>query len=234
MAATQEIIVSRTRQEWAEVINADWRKSIESIIQTGRDLMQAKDDLPNGQFGHMIKEDLCFSARTAQRLMHIARHPEIGNATPASHLPPSWAVLHELARLTPEDFREAKERGLITPVTTRREARQLATDMRAPEALPVPTEARRLAKETGRFVAASDGNIYSGASEEDGAEAARKRDQTYAVIDAISTLSGMPDPVRWMAETERWQLREFNREETERAIVWLAALAEKMDGSNGK
>ena len=32
----QEIQNVRTRHEWAEIINADWRKLIEGVIQTGR------------------------------------------------------------------------------------------------------------------------------------------------------------------------------------------------------
>lgn len=234
MSASQEIVDARTREEWAAVINADWRKSIEGIIQTGNDLIQAKAELPNGQFGFMIKDDLCFGPRTAQRLMQISRHPEIGNATPASHLPQSWVVLHELTNLTPGDFRAAVAEGLIGSETTKRQARQLAADERPEGMLPVPTEARRMAKESGKFVAASDGNIYSGASEEEGAEATRRRDQTYGAVDAIETLSEMPEADRWLAETEHWQLREFDQEKAKAAAAWLAALIAKMENKNGK
>lgn len=225
-----QTIETRTRKQWAEIINADWRKSIEGIIQTGNDLMQAKGELPNGQFGFMIQEDLSFSPRTAQRLMNIACHPEIGKCDAGVALPPSWTILHELANLTPEDFREAQERGLIGPETTRRQARKIAIDLREPEMLPVPSEARRMAAETGKFVPASDGNIYSGASEDEAAGAAKIRDQTYAVIDAIDQIFNMPDAAEWLKNAESWQLREFDKEKAEMAIRWLSQLLERIDG----
>ncbi len=63
----------RSRTEWAEIINADWRKSIEGIIQTGRDLAAAKAELPHGEFTALIEGDLPFSRRTAENLMSVSR-----------------------------------------------------------------------------------------------------------------------------------------------------------------
>lgn len=225
-----QTIETRSREQWVDIINTDWRKSIEGIIQTGNDLIQAKKELPNGQFGFMINEDLFFSPRTAQRLMHIARHPEIGKCDDVVALPHSWAVLNELTKLSPEDFREARDRGLIGPETTARQARKIAADVRDPEVLPVPSEARRMASETGKFVAASDGNIYSGASEAEASSAVKIRDQTYAVIDAIDQIFRMPDAAAWLAEAESWQLREFDKEKAEAAVQWLNRLLERIDG----
>ena len=73
-----------------------------SIIETGRLLNEAKDSLPHGEWGRMVKGKLPFDVRTAERLMEIARHPVIGNATHVSHLPPSWGTLYELSRIPEE------------------------------------------------------------------------------------------------------------------------------------
>jgi hypothetical protein len=98
----------------AEIINADWRKSIEGIIQTGRDLIGARAELPRGEFTKMVEADLPFSKSAAERLMNIAKHPAITAAATGRLLPSSWTVLSELASLSAEDFEDAQERGLTT------------------------------------------------------------------------------------------------------------------------
>ena len=105
---------SRFYARQAEIINADWRKSIEGIIQTGSDLIAAKGELPDGEFTKMIETGLPFSRQTAQQLMAITSHPAIANAPPGQHLPPSWTVLALLASLSAEDFKDAQEHGLTT------------------------------------------------------------------------------------------------------------------------
>jgi len=98
----------------AEIINADWRKSIEGIIQTGRNLAAAQAELSGGEFTKMIEADLPFSTRAAQQLMAIASDPAIANPNGGSDFPPGWAetVLAQLASLSAEDFEGAQARGL--------------------------------------------------------------------------------------------------------------------------
>ncbi len=100
----------------AEIINTNWRKSIEGIVQTGRDLIAAKRELPDGEFTKMIETDLPFSRQAAQQLMAIASDPAIANPNRGSDFPPSWVetVLAQLASLSAEDFEDAQERGLTT------------------------------------------------------------------------------------------------------------------------
>lgn len=245
MAATQEVIVKKSREEWAQIINADWRKSIEGIIQTGRDLVQAKIDLPNGQFGSMIREDLDFGIETARRLRRIAEHPKIGESTTGWPLPISWCVLSELSKLSAEDFEWAQERGLIDDATSVRKAHalhgalntppgQVVHPDRTPAELPRPTEARDIARETGRFVAASDGNIYSGATDEEGADADRRREQTYGARDAIELLAATKPPEQWLAEAETWWLHEFSIDDVRRARDWISQLLVAMEARDGK
>jgi hypothetical protein len=73
-------------------IVAAWNKQLASIIETGRRLINAKRKFP-GEFHAMIKQLLPFSVRTAQRLMVIAEHPVLSDATHGSRLPPSWRTL---------------------------------------------------------------------------------------------------------------------------------------------
>ena len=97
---------TRTADEWAKSITTAWQKSVESIIETGRQLKQAQDELEYGQWLNMIEEKkVPFEARTAQRLMRIAEHPILSNATNLSLLPPSWSTLYRLTEL-PDDVLE--------------------------------------------------------------------------------------------------------------------------------
>lgn len=228
----------RSRQEWAEVINADWRKSIDSIIQTGRDLAAAKAELDSSNFLAMVDADLPFTSGTAEKLIRIANHPAI-NKMSTSTLPPSWAVLSELTKLSKADFTDAANRGLIDSNTDARRARAVAGAYRVPEGgtvgagkspamLPTPSEARKIARETNRFVAASDGNIYSGASEEEGREYRDKRDSAFAILRAIETLSEAPEADDFFRTAERHWFVEFRPGAIDDARSWLTSFKEAM------
>ena len=226
----------RTRQQWAEIINSDWRKSIESIIQTGRDLADAKAELPHGEFETMVKSDLDFSPRMAQNLMQVAAHPRIGKANRGSHLPAGWTILRTLSRLSPEDFDWAEEHGLIDKDMSRGSAVAIVqaktTDAGVIPGnktdLPRPAEARNIARETGRFVAASDGNIYSGATKEEGDGYRSKMIQGASILEAIETLANAPDAEGWFKQAERHWFIDFRLSAIDDARAWLASIKEAM------
>ena len=89
--------------DFADAIVARWQDSVLAIIDVGKLLLGAKEALPHGEFGPMIESDrVPFSSRTAQRLMEIAEHSLLSNATRASHLPPSWMTVYELTKV-PDD-----------------------------------------------------------------------------------------------------------------------------------
>jgi hypothetical protein len=111
------------RELWAERITAAWRATVESIFEVGRCLIEAKasPNLTRGEFAAMIDSDLPFTARTAQRLMAIARNPWLAKATHMSLLPPSWGTLYELSRLPSEVFSAKIEAGEIWPEMQRKD-----------------------------------------------------------------------------------------------------------------
>ena len=57
----------RTRKEWATMISADWRKSIDAILATCKSLVAANDELGQTEFYDMVREDLPFSPNIAKR-----------------------------------------------------------------------------------------------------------------------------------------------------------------------
>ena len=101
-------------------ITTTWNKQVESILDTGRLLIQAKKELEHGQFTKMIEEQLPFGERTAQRLMTIAEHPVLSNPTHVWVLPSSWGTLYQIAANIPEErLEELLKDGTIKADTER-------------------------------------------------------------------------------------------------------------------
>jgi Protein of unknown function (DUF3102) len=76
----------------------------------GNKLIEAKQELEHGQFERMIREQLPFGKRTAQRLMVIAQDERLTNQDNMKLLPRSWGTLSELTTLDDNAFNEALER----------------------------------------------------------------------------------------------------------------------------
>lgn len=234
---TLTISNSRTRQEWAAVINADWRKSIESIIQTGRDLAAAKAELPHGEFTVMVETDLPFSRQYASRLIQIAAHPEIANVKNSARLPSRISTLAELVELSADDLRDAIDRGLVGPETKVKEARAIAGTYGSDPVvganasktmLPSPGEARKIARATGRLVAASDGNTYSGASAEEGEDYSRRRTDAFRTLEAITRLADIGDAGSFVSTIERHWLHDFRFSAIDDALAFLSDFKHEM------
>jgi hypothetical protein len=114
---------SSPRARWAKRIRAASRKTVESMIQTGKLLVEAKAKLKHGEFIAMLRSDLPFGPRTAQRLMRIARNPAISKASNWSHLPEALSTLSDLAALSPKTVNLKVASGEINPGTTRAQLR---------------------------------------------------------------------------------------------------------------
>lgn len=96
-----------------EEITAAWNKQVAAIIEVGKLLIRAKDELEYGQFTEMIGRRLPFGERTAQRLMKIAKHPLLSDPTLMSVLPPSWALLHRLTEFPERELQQILADGTI-------------------------------------------------------------------------------------------------------------------------
>jgi len=102
-----------------------------AAIDVGRMLIDAKAQLPHGEFGTMIEERLPISRSTAKGYMAIARHAILSNGQHVGLLPPSWGTLADLARLESDVLQAAIESGAVHPEMQRRDVkvvRQLELD----------------------------------------------------------------------------------------------------------
>lgn len=114
-----------TPQEAAAHVSEAWQNAVESIVETGRRLTEAKQRVGHGRWLDAVAL-MPFTERTAQRLVLIARHPDLSNATHASHLPASWYTLSVLAQLPAGEVPRRIEAGDITPELERAKAQEIA------------------------------------------------------------------------------------------------------------
>ncbi|MBF0371709.1 MAG: DUF3102 domain-containing protein [Magnetococcales bacterium] len=121
----QETAISTKRAYHVKRITSRWQDSLEAILDVGRMVAEAKEDLDHGEFIEMIRTDLPFSDSTARRLKVIAEDPRISNRAHGHVLPPHWRSLYELTQVSDEVFHEGVENGLINPDMTRKQVSDL-------------------------------------------------------------------------------------------------------------
>jgi hypothetical protein len=111
---------ARSQSYWSSAIRESWQKSTESIFETGRRLLQAREELDRDVFNAMR---LPFGMRTKQMLIRIAEHPIFANH--GSQLPPCWRTLYELTKLNDNVLRGLLEDGTINPGMQRKDVSAL-------------------------------------------------------------------------------------------------------------
>ncbi|MEV0382387.1 DUF3102 domain-containing protein [Nonomuraea sp. NPDC050643] len=87
---------------------------MDSIVETGRRLIEAKQRVGHGNWLPTV-EMLPFSEATARKLMAISTHPDLANRSHGNDLPASWSTLYVLAQLPPGEIPKRIEAGEITP-----------------------------------------------------------------------------------------------------------------------
>jgi hypothetical protein len=111
--------------KYAQRITDCQRKSVESIIECGRLLIAAKDELKHGEFLKMVENNLPFKRSTAQALMKIAKDKRITKYQRAGCLPPHWSTLVKLTQLPDAAFEARIADGTIHPGLERRPAAEM-------------------------------------------------------------------------------------------------------------
>ncbi len=91
-----------------------WQVAVESIIEKGRRLIEAKRRVPHGQWPDAVGL-MPSHERTARYLMEFADHPDLSNRNLCAVLPASWRTLAVLAKLPAGEILKLTEQGQITP-----------------------------------------------------------------------------------------------------------------------
>ncbi len=130
-------VIESSAEQWADRIRGELRRTVESIVETGRLLLKTKSDLAHGEWGRMFEERLIpISQDTAGCYMRIAAHPLLSNSDHGRNLPPSWRTLYELTKVPEPTLINAFKDGLITPEMERRHVAALLPPKPAPEPEP--------------------------------------------------------------------------------------------------
>jgi hypothetical protein len=137
IATTEPETNRRSRSEHARRINMAWRRSKESLFETGDCLEDAKRELDRDEYKAMLADDLAMDAATARKLRLIAK-----NRTLRSHVnavPGAFTALYELSQIPSERLEILIADGVIHAKLKRHEAEQLAaTELGEPPHRPTP------------------------------------------------------------------------------------------------
>lgn len=121
------------RNEFAERITGLWHRCRGATISMGRAIIEAKQQLPAGQFAAMLEHDLPFSADSARRFMRIALDPKLANPATLHVLPESYAAMDHLRRLSDEQFEQGLATGVIRVDMTVKDAAAFVRELRQAE-----------------------------------------------------------------------------------------------------
>jgi hypothetical protein len=141
LPVSAKVVPLNNKRDWKwhrDRIAGAWGKQVESIIETGQCLIEAKAELDHGAFEAMVQSKLPFTPGTARRLKTIAEHQIISNQAHAPVLPASWMTLYELTKLSPEILLAKLKDGSIHPKLERKDVRAMR-----PGAKDKPTPATR-------------------------------------------------------------------------------------------
>ncbi len=110
----------------ASHITEAWQNAVESIVETGRRLAEAKAKVGHGNWLPTVQL-LPFGERTARALMQIADHPDLANRQHVADLPAAWGTLAVLAQLPAGEIPRRIEAGEISPEINRAAAQELVS-----------------------------------------------------------------------------------------------------------
>lgn len=127
--------------EWRARIETAWSRSVESVIEVGRMVKQAKEQL--GVSYTLLETELPFSSTVAAFLIKIAENPVLSNPAYFARLPNGYNTLYHLTSVDEKQLVQQIENGEITPNFTLARAKFLR------EALPKKSTLKTLeAKKT--------------------------------------------------------------------------------------
>jgi len=116
-----EVVSSKSTPDyWVSLIQTEWQKSIEGVLNVARHLVEAKEAVEHGRWGEVV-ENLPFGESAARRLMAIGADDWILNQAHGPVLPNSWRTLYELTKLPDEDKDQMLADGIISPDMQRKD-----------------------------------------------------------------------------------------------------------------
>ena len=113
-------------EDWARIIRADFRRSVEGIVAAGRHLREAQKEVDRSEFLQLC-DRIGIHESTACKFMTIAENPVISDFSQWKNLPVSWTTLYELATRSTKFLEEKIAEGKINPGMTREDVAALCS-----------------------------------------------------------------------------------------------------------
>ena len=121
---TPEIIPDTA--DYVRRFEAAFRKTVQGVLEAGRVLVEAHDNLKRGEWESLFRGGLLpITKRTANRLIAIAKSGILANGTNSSHLPYSWTTLYALSQVPVSTLRMGIDDGRVFPEMTAKDVRRL-------------------------------------------------------------------------------------------------------------
>lgn len=145
-----EVIKVFPGEDYETAVRRLWGEAKSRWLAIGELLLEWKGETPRGEFMQLVADRLPFEHATANKLMIIAeavaKSPALSQA-----LPPTYTVAYEVVSLPEPVRREAIEKGLITPDTTRKVIVDLKKKLKAPSPPPAADRRAELEKRIARL-----------------------------------------------------------------------------------
>lgn len=116
---------------WKARIDQAWQKSVQSTVDCGRLVKEAKEEL--GVSFALLETELPFSSTVAAFLIKIAEHPVLSNPQYFSNLPNGYNTLYHLSAIEAPELKKKITAGEVTANTTVERARALKASASAPD-----------------------------------------------------------------------------------------------------
>lgn len=217
--------VLRSHASRIHELMADWGKN---TIALGKELKAAREEFKQDRlypgWKQWLRREFKITEDHAAKLIRIAER--FGHLRPSAALArTSGRVLYFLAQdaTPPAAIREIRRKIARGQSIGYERARAIADSHR-----PKPRDANRMAAETGKPVAASDGNIYFGRTKDEAAAFEQQVEAVYSVRRAIETLATIQQTptefLKFMQPHQRWKANDEHQ--IRDASEWLHGFAE--------
>jgi len=119
------VVISSEKEltDWRTRIESAWQKSVQSVIEVGKLVKQAKEQL--GVSYSLLETELPFSSTVAAFLIKISDNPVLSNPAYQSRLPNGYNTLYYLASVDEGKLVQQIESGEVTPNFTLASAKSL-------------------------------------------------------------------------------------------------------------
>ena len=155
------VVISSQKElaEWRTRIESAWQKSVQSVIEVGNLVKQAKEQL--GVSYTLLETELPFSSTVAAFLIKIAENPVLSNPTYHARLPNGYNTLYYLASVDEKQLVKQIENGEITPNFTLASAKSLreALPKKPTSTTAVPKKPKTVKYEVGSISIAAPDNV---------------------------------------------------------------------------